>query len=229
MKRLIALGLLAYATSAGAKPVTDQDVPIAERAAQLKSGNYVWDSTAASIGPVSLVIDLGEQRAMLYSKGELVAASSVSTGSEGRETPSGEFTILEKKVFHRSRTYDDAPMPYMQRLTWKGVAMHAGHLPGYPASHGCIRLPLGFAKLLFGVTEIGTPVTITDKAKLAEQERRNAEYQRAVEEVAQVTAEQQILTQRAFAEFDRAKAAHDEVVRRHKAEMTRYQSQMASK
>ena len=86
----------------------------------------------------------------------------VSTGRRGRETPTGAFTILQKEVVHRSRTYDDASMPYMQRLTWKGVSMHAGHLPGYPASHGCIRLPAGFAKLLYKVTKLGTPVIITD-------------------------------------------------------------------
>jgi lipoprotein-anchoring transpeptidase ErfK/SrfK len=108
-----------------------------------------------------LVIDLSKQRAMLYRNGVPIAASTVSTGRRGRETPRGVFTILQKKVVHRSRTYDDAPMPYMQRLTWKGVAMHAGRLPGYPASHGCIRLPKGFAKRLYGVTKIGTPVMIT--------------------------------------------------------------------
>jgi len=97
---------------------------------------------------------------LVYRNGVPIAVSTVSTGREGRETPTGEFTILQKEVVHRSRTYDDAPMPYMQRLTWKGVAMHAGRLPGYRASHGCIRLPRGFAKLLYGITEIGTPVTI---------------------------------------------------------------------
>jgi lipoprotein-anchoring transpeptidase ErfK/SrfK len=109
---------------------------------------------------VFLVIDLGMQRAVLYRNGVPIAASSVSTGRRGRGTPTGVFTILQKEVRHRSRTYDDAPMPYMQRLTWKGVAMHAGHVAGYPASHGCIRLPRGFAKKLYAVTRIGTPVMI---------------------------------------------------------------------
>jgi lipoprotein-anchoring transpeptidase ErfK/SrfK len=113
---------------------------------------------------VSIVINLSSQRALLYRDGMLVAVSTISTGSEGRETPTGTFTILQKEVVHRSRTYDDAPMPFMQRLTWKGVSMHAGNLPGYPASHGCIRLPARFAKLLFAVTTIGTPVTIRDDA-----------------------------------------------------------------
>jgi lipoprotein-anchoring transpeptidase ErfK/SrfK len=133
-----------------------------EKAARLKPGQYVWQSKADSIGPVLLVIDLSAQRALLYRDGVPIAASTVSTGRAGRETPTGAFTILQKEVVHRSRTYDDAPMPYMQRLTWKGVSMHAGHLPGYPASHGCIRLPGGFAKLLYGVTKLGTMVMITD-------------------------------------------------------------------
>ena len=136
------------------------------------------------------MIDLTRQRVLLYRGGVPIAASTISSGSKGRETPTGVFTILEKEVVHRSRTYDDAPMPYMQRLTAKGVAMHAGNLPGYPASHGCIRLPKAFAKLLYGVTELGTPVMITDesRAKGAEQERRAAEYQRAIEEVARKKA-----------------------------------------
>ena len=132
-----------------------------------------------------MVIDLTRQRALVYRDGVPIAASTVSTGSKGRETPTGVFTILQKAVVHRSGTYDDAPMPYMQRLTSKGVAMHAGNLPGYPASHGCIRLPKAFAKLLYGVTELGTPVMITDEAELAEQGRIAAEYQLATEEVAQ--------------------------------------------
>ena len=80
----------------------------------------------------------------------------------GYDTPGGVFTILEKDIDHRSRTYDNAPMPYQQRLTWKGVAMHAGNLPGYPASHGCIRLPLEFSKLLFKTTTMGGTVVIAN-------------------------------------------------------------------
>ena len=162
MKRLIALGLLAcVAASADARPVKHHKASLAQKASRLGPGQYVWEASAASSGPVFMVIDLSRQRAMVYRNGVAIAASSVSTGERGRETPTGTFTILEKKVVHRSRTYDDAPMPYMQRLTWKGVAMHAGHLPGYPASHGCIRLPSGFAKRLYAVTRLGTPVMIT--------------------------------------------------------------------
>lgn len=161
MKRLIELALLACAAaSAAAHPARHRHPSVAEKAARLGPGQYVWDTKGPSRGPVFLVIDLGVQRAVLYRNGVPIAASSVSTGRRGRGTPTGVFTILQKEVRHRSRTYDDAPMPYMQRLTWKGVAMHAGHVAGYPASHGCIRLPRGFAKKLYAVTRIGTPVMI---------------------------------------------------------------------
>lgn len=165
MKRLILSGFLACAAvSAAAHPVRDRHSSLVEKAARLGPGAYVWEPKAASTGPLFLVIDLSTQRALLYRNGVPIAASTVSTGGHGHKTPTGVFTILQKEVVHRSRTYDDAPMPYMQRLTWKGVAMHAGHLPGYPASHGCIRLPRGFAKLLYGVTKLGTPVMITGRA-----------------------------------------------------------------
>src|SRR5262249_5661482 len=148
------------ATSAGAHPARHRDLSVVEKATRLRPGQYVWEARAASAGPLFLVIDLTTQRALLYRNGLPIAASTVSTAGRGRQTPTGVFIILQKEVVHRSRTYDDAPMPYMQRLTWKGVAMHAGRLPGHPASHGCIRLPRGFAKRLYGVTRLGTPVMI---------------------------------------------------------------------
>src|SRR5690242_17767327 len=107
-----------------------------------------------------LVVDVKTQRAILYRNGIPIAATTISTGKPGRDTPTGVFTILEKQVEHYSSKYDNAPMPYMQRLTWKGVALHAGKLPGYPASHGCVRLPVAFARNLYGITTIGTPVII---------------------------------------------------------------------
>jgi hypothetical protein len=180
-------------------------------------------------GPLFLVIDLTRQRALLYRDGVPIAASTISTGSKGRETPTGVFTILQKEVFHRSGTYDNAPMPYMQRLTSKGVAMHGGNLPGYPASHGCIRLPKDFAKLLYGVTELGTPVMITDEVELAEQARRTAEYQSATEEVARKKAELQAAAELALAEFERAKAAHEETLRQHNAKMAKFKSEIESR
>jgi len=232
VKRLIELGfLICVATLAGASPVTQQQSVI-ERADRLSAGQFVWEPKVASTGPVFLVIDLTRQRVLLYRGGVLIAASTISSGSEGRETPTGVFTILQKEVVHRSRTYDDAPMPYMQRLTSKGVAMHAGNLPGYPASHGCIRLPKEFAKLLYGVTELGTPVMITDDEqarRAAERERMAAEYERTIEEIARKKAWLQADAERALAEFDRAKAAHEETLRQHDAKMAKHKSEVASK
>ena len=116
-----------------------------------------------SPGGVRIVVSIPLQKAYVFDDGELLWTSPVSTGRRGYETPTGSFTILQKKVHHRSSTYDDAPMPYMQRLTWQGVALHAGRVPGYPASHGCIRLPRQFAKKLYAITDHGTTVTITNR------------------------------------------------------------------
>jgi lipoprotein-anchoring transpeptidase ErfK/SrfK len=123
---------------------------------------YTWSPDRAPTGPVEIVVSLAEQRAYVYRNGVEIGESEVSTGMEGRETPTGVFPILGKETFHRSNRYDDAPMPFMQRLTWYGVALHGGKLPGYAASHGCIRLPLAFARKLFGITSVGTKVVVTD-------------------------------------------------------------------
>ena len=130
--------------------------------AKLKPGEYVWAPEVAPQGPMLFIVNLKSQRAVLYRNGVPIAATTVSTGRPGRDTPIGIFTILQKHVVHFSSKYDNAPMPYMERLTWAGVALHAGRLPGYPASHGCIRLPAGFAKLLYGLTSLGTTVVIAD-------------------------------------------------------------------
>jgi len=230
VKRLMGFGFLACvaAASAPAHPVKQQSFSIAEKASRLKPGQFVWEPKGNSTGSVFLVISLTAQRAVVYRNGVPIAASTISTGDKGRETPTGVFTILQKEIVHRSRTYDDAPMPYMQRLTWKGVAMHAGNLPGYAASHGCIRLPTGFAKLLYGVTELGTPVMITDEAELAEQARRAAEYQRATEDFALEMAEQRAAAERALAESDRANAAHQKALQQHNAAMAKYKSKVAT-
>jgi hypothetical protein len=134
----------------------------------LKPGEYLWAPAIAPEGPVSIIVSLSAQRAYVYRNGVPIGVSTISTGSEGHETPTGVFVILQKAEKHNSNLYSNAPMPMMQRLTWDGIAMHAGNLPGYPASHGCIRLPLAFAKLLFGVTEIGLTVVITDDALVPE-------------------------------------------------------------
>jgi hypothetical protein len=100
--------------------------------------------------------------ACVYRNGILIGRSSISSGSKGNSTPPGVFNILEKKETHYSKKYDNAPMPNMQRLTWTGIAMHSGQLPGYPASHGCIRLPYDFSALLFDATSKGGTVVIGD-------------------------------------------------------------------
>jgi lipoprotein-anchoring transpeptidase ErfK/SrfK len=113
---------------------------------------------------VLIVVSLASQRMFVFRDGALWDSSRVSTGRRGNETPVGTFPILQKKVHHRSNLYDDAPMPYMQRLTWGGVALHAGHVPGYPASHGCVRMPKAFAKKLYGITGFSsTAVVVTDE------------------------------------------------------------------
>jgi lipoprotein-anchoring transpeptidase ErfK/SrfK len=108
-----------------------------------------------------VVISLSDQLAYLYRGNTLVAAASISTAKAPKITPTGIFTILEKRPMYRSKKYDNAPMPFMQQITSYGVALHAGQLPGHPASHGCIRLPYDFAAKLFDATKIGTPVQIT--------------------------------------------------------------------
>ena len=110
-----------------------------------------------------VLVSLPHQIVHVFRNGLAIAASTCSSGAKGHETPTGVFTILQKRKEHYSSTYNNAPMPNMQRLTWCGVALHAGHLPGYPASHGCIRLPIRFSELLFSVTQHGSPVIIADQ------------------------------------------------------------------
>lgn len=125
----------------------------------LKPNSYVWNAKGAK-GPVRVVISLERQMAFAYMGDRLVGAASVSTATEGRVTPQGIFPIWLKKPIHYSQKYDNAPMPYMQMIDQYGIALHAGHNPGYPASHGCVRLPLQFAKNLYALTDIGTEVWI---------------------------------------------------------------------
>lgn len=126
--------------------------------ADLPNGEFRWKENRSEVSRV--VVSLSRQMAYAYDGDELIGVSTVSTGTQEHSTPPGIFPILEKKRHHRSNKYNDAPMPYMQRLDWHGIAMHEGHLPGRPASHGCIRLPGGFAAKLFAGTEIGTEVMV---------------------------------------------------------------------
>jgi hypothetical protein len=127
-------------------------------------GKYLWTPELSTSGPLLIVVSLPQQTLHVYRNGIRIGISSVSTGKKGFETPAGIYTILQKRREHYSNLYDDAPMPYMQRLTWDGVALHEGHVTGMPASHGCIRLPQQFASDLFELTSKGMLVIIADGA-----------------------------------------------------------------
>lgn len=129
----------------------------------LKPGDFVWTPEGAPAGPVVMIVSLPEQLAHVYRNGIEIGVSTCSTGKAGHRTPTGVFTILEKERKHVSSIYKGAQMPNMERLTWGGIALHAGNLPGYPASHGCIRLPLKFSALLYEVTHLGVAVIIADE------------------------------------------------------------------
>lgn len=133
-------------------------------AERLKAGEFLWAPEVAPEGPVLVVVSLATQRVVIYRNGLPIGISTISSGRQGHRTPTGIFTVLQRREEHYSSIYNNAPMPFMQRLTWGGVALHGGHLPGYPASHGCIRLPQEFARLLFGVTRLGMTVVVTNEA-----------------------------------------------------------------
>lgn len=126
----------------------------------LKPGQYLWRNIPESAGQERVVISLTDQLAYLYRGESLMAVATVSTGIEGRDTPTGIFAVRGKTPMYRSKKYDNAPMPFAQFIDEYGIALHAGFNPGYPASHGCIRLPVAFAKKLYTVTGVGTPVYI---------------------------------------------------------------------
>ena len=162
MKLILALAAFALVAPASQKSLVLGSVVAA--AESLKPGEYLWAPDIAPDGPVLLVVSLKTQRVVVYRNGIPIGISTVSTGRKGFDTPTGVFTVLQRRVQHFSRKYDNAPMPYMQRLTWDGIALHAGRIPGYPASHGCIRLPKAFAKKLFAATERGVTVVVADEA-----------------------------------------------------------------
>jgi L,D-transpeptidase-like protein len=111
--------------------------------------------------PLLALVSLKDQRVTIYDKDGAILHSPVSSGQTGYETPVGIYAVLQKEAEHYSNRYDDASMPFMQRITWTGVAMHAGALPGYPASHGCVRLPYSFAERLFPLTKLGMRVVVS--------------------------------------------------------------------
>ncbi|HEX6829881.1 MAG TPA: L,D-transpeptidase, partial [Burkholderiales bacterium] len=129
----------------------------------LKPGEFIWAGDEAPSGPIVVVVSLPEQRAYVYRNGIRIGVSTTSTGKPGHGTPTGVFTVLQKDRHHHSKTYNNAAMPDTERLTWDGVALHAGGLPGYPSSHGCVHLPSQFAALLFDASNVGMTVVIADE------------------------------------------------------------------
>lgn len=137
-----------------------QTAPVEQK---LAPGRFEWYPERSPAGPLLVVVSIDDQLAYVYRNSVQIARSTVSTGAPGHDTPTGVFTILEKNKEHESSIYKGAQMPNMQRLTWSGIAMHAGQLPGYPASHGCVRLPPEFSEKLFSITEKGGTVVVTAK------------------------------------------------------------------
>jgi len=126
-----------------------------------KTEAAIKETNAKPQGPLIIAVSIDQQKVRVYDSNGLFAESPVSTGMRGHSTPMGVFSIIQKHKMHRSNIYSGAPMPYMQRITWSGVAMHAGVLPGYPASHGCIRMPMAFAMKMWNWTRMGARVIIT--------------------------------------------------------------------
>jgi lipoprotein-anchoring transpeptidase ErfK/SrfK len=148
-----------YNWSEGAAPKAHRDLVATFNKVGLGPGKYVWASKLPD-GQTKVVVDLVTQMTYVYRGDQLVGASTMSSAKTGHITPYGNWTILEKRPFYRSKKYDNAPMPWMERIDNYGIAFHGGVNPGYPASHGCMRLPLKFAEKLYGVTKIGTKVVI---------------------------------------------------------------------
>jgi L,D-transpeptidase-like protein len=158
------LALLLVATSVAGAPFwgARESSPADVSPNDLKPGEWIWGGDNKAMGPMAVIVSLTEQRAYVYRNGILIGVSTISSGKKGHETPTGVFTILQKDKDHYSKKYNNAPMPYQERLTWDGIALHAGGLPGYPESHGCVHLPTEFAKLLFASTNMGMTVVIAE-------------------------------------------------------------------
>ena len=143
-------------------PDEPRQKPQKRGSATAKKGTVVEKETGAKPqGPLVIVVSIDRQKVTVYDSNGVFAESPVSSGMKGHSTPMGVFSIIQKHKFHHSNIYSGAPMPYMQRITWSGVAMHAGVLPGYPASHGCIRMPMAFAVKMWNWTKMGARVIVT--------------------------------------------------------------------
>jgi lipoprotein-anchoring transpeptidase ErfK/SrfK len=149
-----------YHWTQGAAPKAHRDMVAQFGKVGLSPGQYVWTAAAPAGGDTRIVVDLLTQMTYVYRGEKLIGASTMSSAKTGHITPYGFWSILEKRPFYRSKKYDNAPMPFMERIDNYGIAFHGGVNPGYPASHGCMRLPMKFAEKLYGVTRIGTKVVI---------------------------------------------------------------------
>ncbi|HEY0198743.1 MAG TPA: L,D-transpeptidase [Rhodanobacter sp.] len=159
LSALLSTSLRAAVPVWGATRSSPVDTPLAE----LKPGEWIWAGPIDGPGPIAVIASLTEQRAYVYRNGLLIALTTISSGKPGYGTPTGVFTVLQKDKDHRSNLYNSAAMPYQQRLTWDGIALHAGGLPGYPESHGCVHLPTEFAKRLFQATNLGITVVVSQE------------------------------------------------------------------
>ena len=151
---------LPYRWTQGNAPQAYKDMVATFGRSGLKPGEYLWAASMPKEGDPHIVIDLLTQMIYAYRGDKLVGAATISSAKRGMVTPLGFWSILEKKPFYRSKKYDNAPMPFMQRIDDYGIALHGGANPGYPASHGCVRLPMKFAEKLYGLTKIGSKVVI---------------------------------------------------------------------
>lgn len=152
---VMASALSAHTARADDASITDDEV------GRLRPGAYIWEPSLVPDGPMHVVVNLHTQHAYVYRDGVRIGAATVSSGKPGYRTPAGVFRILQKDRDHRSKKYGNLPMPYTMRVTWSGVALHAGGVPGYPSSHGCVHLPRGFARALFREVSLGTQVVMT--------------------------------------------------------------------
>lgn len=155
----VAEAQLPYEWTHGHAPRATKEAKAMFGTVAMKPGAYRWAATIPD-APAKVVIDRLQQLMFVYKGEQLVGVSTISTGKKGKETPLGYWKVFRKQVKGFSRKYDNAPMPYMQMYDEMGIAFHGGALPGYPASRGCVRLPIDFAKKLYGLTSMGTEVII---------------------------------------------------------------------
>ncbi len=140
----------------------DKGTPQPPGTVDLKRNQYIWNPDASPTGPVGIIVDLTSQMLYVYRNGKQIGRSTVSTGIKSHPTAPGSYTILTKNVKYHSEKYHEASMPFMERLTWDGMAIHGGNNPGKPSSHGCVHVPLDFAEKLYGITQKGDTVLVSD-------------------------------------------------------------------